>query len=145
MRITFGAENVNREVFALLGDQEPQMLPAEEKPAEDEKKKIPKLDRPVDKWCWSPFPNPAREDQAQFSHWMKKKEVGEVYAFARFNRKASVVTYTDEQYEKVIAPLKTDWSKIETDVLFDLCQRFNLRFIVIADRFSYELKERVAA
>jgi len=30
-------DNVNREVFALLGDQEPQMVPAEEKPAEDER------------------------------------------------------------------------------------------------------------
>ena len=50
-----------------------------------------------------------------------------------------MVSYTDEQYEKVIAPLKNDWSKLETDVLFDLCDRFSLRFIVIADRFSYEL------
>jgi hypothetical protein len=51
---------VNREVFALLGDKDPQMVPVEEKPVEDEKKKIPKLDRPVDKWVWSPFANPAR-------------------------------------------------------------------------------------
>jgi|688.fasta_scaffold301840_2 DNA methyltransferase 1-associated protein 1 len=76
---------------------------------------------------------------------MKKKEIGEVYGFARFNRKANIVTYTDEQYNKVIAPLKSDWSKLETDVLFDLCERFSLRFIVIADRFAYELQEKVAA
>jgi DNA methyltransferase 1-associated protein 1 len=76
---------------------------------------------------------------------MKRKEVGDVYAFARFNRKAAVVTYTDDQYDKVVAPLKSDWTKLETDVLFDLCQRFNLRFIVIADRFAYELQERVEA
>lgn len=136
---------MNREVFALLGDLDPQMVPAEEKPAEDGKRKIPRLDRPVDKWVWSPFANPAREDQATFNHWIKKKEVGEVYAFARFNRKAQVVRYTDEQYEKVIAHMKSDWTKLETDVLFDLCERFNLRFIVIADRFSYELEQFVAA
>lgn len=28
-----------------------------------------------------------------------------------------------------------DWSKEETDQLFELCERFDLRFIVIADRF----------
>ena len=115
------------------------MVPVEEKPVEDERKKIPHLDRPVDKWVWNPFLNPARDDKAQFCHWTKKKEAGDVYAFARFNRKAIVVTYTEEQYEKVVAPLKSDWTKLETDVLFDLCDRFNLRFIIIADRFAYEL------
>lgn len=39
------------------------------------------------------------------------------------------------------------WTKEETDQLFDLCERFDLRFIVIADRFPSsrtveELKER---
>jgi hypothetical protein len=53
-----------------------------------------------------------------------------------------VVTYTPEQYERVIAPLKSDWTRLETDVLFDLCERFNLRFIIIADRFAYELKAK---
>ena len=92
---------------------------------------------------WHPFVNPARDDKATFSHWTKKKEAGDAYAFARFNRKATVVTYTEEQYDKVVAPLKSDWTKLETDVLFDLCERFNLRFIIIADRFSYELQERL--
>lgn len=110
---------------------------------EEEKKKIPKLDRKVDRWVWHPFLNPARQDKAEFCHWMKKKEIGDTYAFARFNRKASVVTYTDEQYEKVVAPLTSDWSKLETDVLFDLCERFSLRFIVIADRFAYELQDKI--
>lgn len=41
--------------------------------------------------------------------------------------------------------MKSDWSKLETDILFELCERFNLRFIVIADRFSYELQEKLAA
>jgi DNA methyltransferase 1-associated protein 1 len=27
------------------------------------------------------------------------------------------------------------WSREETDKLFELCERFDLRFIVIADRF----------
>ena len=39
--------------------------------------------------------------------------------------------------------MTTDWDKTETDVLFDLCERFNMRFIVIADRFADELKEKI--
>lgn len=39
------------------------------------------------------------------------------------------------------------WTKEETDQLFDLCERFDLRFVVIADRFPTsrsveELKNR---
>lgn len=30
----------------------------------------------------------------------------------------------------------TDWSREETDHLFDLCEQFSLRFIVIADRYG---------
>ena len=90
----------------------------------------------VDKWVWQQFLNPAREDGSKFSHWMKQKEIEEVYPFARFNRKVEVVRYTDEEYAKLIAPMSTDWSKDETDHLFTLCDRFGLRFVVIADRFD---------
>jgi len=73
---------------------------------------------------------------------MKQRETGDPYAFARFNKKPRVVTYTDEEYRKAIQPLKSDWDKLETDVLFDLCERFSLRFIVIADRFTDEYRSR---
>jgi len=73
---------------------------------------------------------------------MKEKEKEDVYPFARFNKKARMVTYTDDEYNKVIKPLKSDWDKLETDVLFDLLDRFSLRFIVIADRYSEEVRER---
>ena len=37
----------------------------------------------------------------------------------------------------------TDWSKEETDHLFDLCDKFSLRFIVIADRFGLDFPQVV--
>ena len=74
----------------------PAEAPNDKEENEAEKKKVAKLDRKVDKWVWHPFKNPARTDNTQFSHWMKKKETSEEYPFARFNRKANVVTYTDE-------------------------------------------------
>ena len=42
---------------------------------------------------------------------MKESEVNDPYPFARFNRKIDIVKYTDEEYQKVIAPMNTDWSK----------------------------------
>lgn len=32
--------------------------------------------------------------------------------------------------------MNTDWTKKETDHLFRLCEKFSLRFIIIADRFD---------
>ena len=72
-------------------------------------------------------------------HWMKSKETNDPYPFARFNKKPRVVKYSDEEYKKAVQPMTSDWDKLETDVLFDLCERFNMRFIVIADRFADEL------
>jgi DNA methyltransferase 1-associated protein 1 len=66
---------------------------------------------------------------------MKKSEVDEVYPFARFNKKIEALKYTDEEYKLAVAPLGNDWSKKETDHLFKLCERFSLKFIIIADRF----------
>uniref|UniRef100_A0A452ZPQ5 dAMP1 SANT/Myb-like domain-containing protein n=1 Tax=Aegilops tauschii subsp. strangulata TaxID=200361 RepID=A0A452ZPQ5_AEGTS len=55
------------------------------------------------------------------------------YDFAKYNTKVDVLKYTDEEYEKYLT--EPTWSREETDQLFELCQRFDLRFIVIADRF----------
>lgn len=42
--------------------------------------------------------------------------------------------YTDAEYSQHLK--SEDWTKDETDHLFDLCQRFDLRFIVIQDRYD---------
>jgi len=78
-------------------------------------------------------------------HWMKEKETNEPYPFARFNKKARVLTYTAEEYKNIVGSLASDWDKLETDTLFDLCQRFNMRFIVIADKFASEHQDRIDA
>ena len=105
----------------------------------------------VDKWVWYGFKNPARGDGLTLNHWAKAKECEEPYPFARFNRKVEVIRYTDEEYEKAtklinLKPgglaINTDWSKAETDHLFDLCEQFSLRFIVIADRFGLTAPQR---
>jgi DNA methyltransferase 1-associated protein 1 len=66
-----------------------------------------------------------------------------VYPFAKFNRKAEVIKYTDVEYNSVVAPLISDWDKDETDVLFEQCEMFDLRFINIADRLSEEVSDRI--
>nr|CAB3460853.1 unnamed protein product [Digitaria exilis] len=90
-------------------------------------------------------------DDYQFAKYNKKVEVlkytDEEYEKYLIDPKVEVLKYTDEEYEKyLIDPVARSseriiwsafqaWSREETDQLFELCERFDLRFIVIADRF----------
>ena len=73
-------------------------------------------------------------------------QVDRIDQFARFNVKTPVVRYRSAR-EYVAAglhklPSSSSWTKEETDCLMDLCEQFDLRFVVIADRFVSNLKER---
>lgn len=54
----------------------------------------------------------------------------------RWNVKVQVPSYSDEQYE---THFKTDdWTREETDYLMELCKDFDLRWLIIADRYNPE-------
>jgi hypothetical protein len=66
--------------------------------------------------------------------------------FSKFNCKSEVVRYYNDR-EYYIAgidmlPSSSHWTKMETDTLMDLCELYDLRFAIIADRFAEELKVR---
>ncbi|KAH9730884.1 SWR1-complex protein 4 [Citrus sinensis] len=136
-------DGISREVYALTGGLAPLM------PSIDvsQLKKRPPSDEKIT-WQWLPFTNSARKDNLQLYHWVRVVNgvppTGD-YSFAKYNKSVDVVKYTDEEYEKYLTdPM---WTKEETDQLFELCERFDLRFIVIADRFPSsrtveELKDR---
>lgn len=44
--------------------------------------------------------------------------------------------YDDEEYESLIKADSGDWTREETDFLFELLDRFDLRWPVITDRFE---------
>jgi len=67
---------------------------------------------------------------------VKETEKAEMYPFVKFNKKAEVIRYTEDEYNKFVKNLKSDWTKEETDHLLDLCEQFSLKFIVIADRYD---------
>jgi DNA methyltransferase 1-associated protein 1 len=45
-----------------------------------------------------------------------------------------VPTYTDAEYEQYLQD--KDWTRTETDVLFELCRKFELKFLIIHDRWN---------
>lgn len=144
-------EGMHREVFALLykdNNDLPPLFPSDT--ATGYKQTKAKLGmRSVRPWKWTPFTNPARTDGAVFHHWRKVADAAKEYPFAKFNKKVPIPTYTNTEYVQNL--VVNGWTRAETDHLFDLCRRFDLRFILIHDRWDLskypartveELKER---
>ena len=73
------------------------------------------------------------EKGLKLGHWQKNNDKSTDYAFARFNKKVKVLSYDDDEYTKHLA--HPAWEKAESDLLFELCRRFDLRWPVIHDRF----------
>jgi DNA methyltransferase 1-associated protein 1 len=62
-----------------------------------------------------------------------------VYYFDQFDTKVDIVSYTDEEYEQYLQD--PDWTREETDYLWSLCSDFDLRWIVIVDRYEWKETE----
>jgi DNA methyltransferase 1-associated protein 1 len=106
----------------------------------------------------TPFVNTARSDDLVLRHWKRvtppvilpnkpegeegddatqtKEKAMEETPFARFNIKAQCPKrYTDEEYDRLLQ--SDDWSREETDYLMSIAQEYDLRWVVIADRYDY--------
>lgn len=89
-------------------------------------------------------------EEENIYHWVKIQDKDKIYPYMKYNVKIDIVPrYTDKEYDKYIRQDSEGWTKDETDLLWELCERFDMRFIVIFDRFddSYghteeDLKER---
>ncbi|MCI4380513.1 hypothetical protein PGIGA_G00240790 [Pangasianodon gigas] len=131
-------EGMHREVYALLYSDKkdaPPLLPSDT--TQGYRTVKAKLGcKKVRPWKWMPFTNPARKDGAIFHHWRRAVEEGKDYPFARFNKTVQVPVYSEQEYQMYLHD--DGWTKAETDHLFDLCKRFDLRFIVVHDRYDHQ-------
>ncbi|KAI8086449.1 uncharacterized protein BX664DRAFT_335822 [Halteromyces radiatus] len=124
-------EGFNREIFSLTGGITPEAF---SQPTYKAKFNLKKKATP---WVLQSFQNPARTDELELQHWIKGSEANRKgYPFARFDKQAGILQYTDKDYDKHLKD--PTWTKDETDYLMDLCKRYELRFPVIADRYQYD-------
>ncbi|GAU32855.1 hypothetical protein TSUD_209230 [Trifolium subterraneum] len=137
-----------KDILGLHKNSFPSSLEKKSRPPKESHRKPDGISREVT-WQWLPFTNSARKDDLHLYHWVRVVNgvlpTGD-YSFAKYNKvSVDIIKYTDEEYEKYLTdPM---WTKEETNELFDLCERFDLRFVVIADRFTSsrtveELKDR---
>ncbi|KAJ5133565.1 hypothetical protein N7448_001413 [Penicillium atrosanguineum] len=155
-------EGITRELYALLGERAPPIAINENK-YKGRPKWMNKLR--VRPWRMTPFTNGARSDGLVLNHWQRKhestrpfaeqgaqmdvdekteegteeapKSLEQEYNFAKYNVKARVPRrYNDEEYNRL---LRSDaWSREETDYLMDLATEYDLRWVLIADRYDYQ-------
>ncbi|CAG0919430.1 unnamed protein product [Notodromas monacha] len=90
----------------------------------------------VRKWVFTNFYHPGRPEKTGLCHWMRVGEEHLEYPFAKFCRRIEVPTFSEEEFDACLSDLDDTWSYDETVHLFDLCNRFEMRFYVIYDRFD---------
>ncbi|CAL5873809.1 uncharacterized protein PFLUO_LOCUS8092 [Penicillium psychrofluorescens] len=75
-----------------------------------------------------------KEDDQEAAH-LKSQE--QDYAFAKYNVQARLPRpYTDDEYNRHLK--RDDWSREETDYLMELASEYDLRWVIIADRYDYQ-------
>ncbi|KAJ5907752.1 hypothetical protein N7495_000434 [Penicillium taxi] len=155
-------EGITRELYALLGERAPPIAINENK-YKGRPKFMNKLR--VRPWSMTPFTNSARTDDLVLNHWQRKHEttrpplpeVSQIevdgpweegkeeankpaeleYPFAKFNIKARVPKpYTEEEYNRNLK--NDDWTREETDYLTELAHEYDLRWVLVADRYDYQ-------
>ncbi len=131
-------QGVHREVWGLISKDDrdqPPLMPAEEPQTIYQHPKA-KLRCGVRKWHFVAFANAARADNAKFAHWRcVSDDPSKEYPFAKLNKKVKLVGYTGQEYAQHLNG-DEGWTKAETDHLMELCQRYDLRFFVIHDRWD---------
>ncbi|KAI4208531.1 MAG: hypothetical protein LQ346_000041 [Caloplaca aetnensis] len=154
---------LEREIQGLHGDRPAPPLAINEVVKYKQKPKRTQRSR---HWELTPFGNRARKDGLILRHWhwrddhnpnvlpttpadsnVASEEQDERprphsdYPYAKYNIRVDRPVYNEEQYQ---AKLRSeDWTKEETDYLMDLAYEFDLRWIVIADRYDYKPLEPV--
>lgn len=85
---------------------------------------------------------------APILHWIPKTDKEKYFAYERFNISTELETFSEEEYNKYLnvillfffkkssQNLDPSWSFEETCYLWTLCHKFDLRFLVISDRYD---------
>lgn len=164
-------EGMSRELYALLGPNAPSLVMGQaDGPGSDgptgARAFQPKFQRkaataPARRWMWTPFRNPARLDTPAESasdgarsglvlhHWRpldpnapqnEEEEAPLDAVWAPYNTASQVFHYTTDEYTQYLAD--DDWTREETDYLIEMCDTYDLRFIVIADRYEWPGRTR---
>eukprot|EP00357_Protocruzia_adherens_P012899 CAMPEP_0115019256 /NCGR_PEP_ID=MMETSP0216-20121206/29331_1 /TAXON_ID=223996 /ORGANISM="Protocruzia adherens, Strain Boccale" /LENGTH=463 /DNA_ID=CAMNT_0002390683 /DNA_START=30 /DNA_END=1421 /DNA_ORIENTATION=- len=132
-------DGMHRELFSLTGGGST-IIPARKSSLFRDKKNI---STKAAQWVLEEFSNPARGDSLKLTHWQRAEDVDEEYPFAKYNKKVDLIKFSDDEYEIYLKDIDPNWSKKETLILWELLERFDLRFIIVADHYPEEYNRTV--
>lgn len=127
-------DGMQRELYSLLGENTPPIAVIENK-----FKDRPNWRQKVTPWVWAPFKRSNDgDDDLVLHHWVRgaAPDINEEYQFCRYNTQIDVPQITKEDYDAAFQD--SSWSFEETKYLFDLCREYDLRWVVIHDRYAFE-------
>ena len=99
------------------------------------KRAIPGVSLPI-----ATTPNETEPDTADVGGEVKAPDIGTEYKYEdefpseKWNVMAQTPSYNEEQYAQHLKA--DDWTKEETDYLMNLCREYDLRWVLIADRYD---------
>ncbi|THH30334.1 hypothetical protein EUX98_g3846 [Antrodiella citrinella] len=136
-------EGMPRELYQLIGPSAPTLTAQFAKPQLKQKPNLGSSAATVDggvpgrvKWEWRTFTNSARKDGLKLGHWVKAgADPNADYQYAKYNVPLNTFVYSAEEYNRFLQD--KEWTKEETDYLFELVREYDGRFYVVGDRYDY--------
>ncbi|KAI0303932.1 hypothetical protein BC826DRAFT_903276 [Russula brevipes] len=132
--LTRKPSGISRELYSLIGPAAPTLVAQVAKPRLKQKPNFGGSGS--SKWVWKSFKNSARTDGLQLGHWVKANTDSDAeYPFARYNAKSPDYRYSEEEYTQFLED--PEWTKEETDYLFNLIREYDSRFCIVNDRYEF--------
>ncbi|CAE6505686.1 unnamed protein product [Rhizoctonia solani] len=139
-------DGISREVYALIGDNSPTLVQTHAAPKLKQRPTFgktnvakPQEETPPAKWEWREFSNGARMDGLKLKHWEKVSSEGgnepTAYQFEKYSVTPMIYAYSTDEYNKLLTD--PDWSREETDYLFQVAREHDVRFFVMHDRYDF--------
>ncbi|KAG2154956.1 uncharacterized protein EDB93DRAFT_1266060 [Suillus bovinus] len=132
-QVTKKPEGISRELYALIGPSAPSLVAHLAKPRLKQKPNFGSGGNV--KWEWRPFRNAGRTDSLQLGHWVKAGDDPDAeYPFTKYNVQSQSYAYSQEEYTHFLED--KDWTKEETDNLFNVVREYDTRWYVVHDRYE---------
>lgn len=130
-------DGMQRELYSLLGENTPPIAVMDTNKFRDK----PNWRQKATPWVWSNFKPSGRDDDLVLGHWVRgvAHAEDEDYAFSKFNITIDVPELDEADYK---AYKQKGWTFDETKYLFDLCRRYDVRWLVVHDRYEYPDSKR---
>ncbi|PCH40988.1 hypothetical protein WOLCODRAFT_137117 [Wolfiporia cocos MD-104 SS10] len=126
-------DGISRELYSLIGPSVPTLAQLA-KPRLKQKPNLGGGGRV--KWEWQSFKNGARSDSLRLSHWTKAgTDPDAEYPFAKYNVQPTSYVFSQDEYTRFLED--KDWTKEETDYLFELVREYDSRFYIVHDRYEF--------